>query len=396
MAAAAASVAAGFRGPAKRAAFGDVTNLAKNNLGGRDDAKQNKLQAVEAAGNAPPLSSVNKENAPHGKRKPTFARPAQRAVPLSSNKQPRTSVAPDAALRLAAASESLPDVRPLQDALSAPVRQEKLDDALLASTAHGIAKEEPGSAALLSQLHSSVEAPALQPRHHKSQPYLKQQPPQQLLLRRTQSRQLERIELAQDQPAATTGDVAAMPSRIIEQPIAEGTYSDSHYSAVERHSLAEVNHSSHLMDASSKLPHIADAPHSEHSVKDNLTQPLSEPEEYWDDEEYDDYDDQDQAYTTAHSFRSREMTSGGVTTLLAPRITTKVERELEAAKIQVQQTRLIDDMEEEMWDVSMVAEYGEEIFEYLRELEVRRIGARLGLRRAAQASLLATPWMCEC
>lgn len=32
--------------------------------------------------------------------------------------------------------------------------------------------------------------------------------------------------------------------------------------------------------------------------------------------------------------------------------------------------RIFDDIEEEIWDVSMVVEYGDEIFEYMWEFEV--------------------------
>jgi hypothetical protein len=97
---------------------------------------------------------------------------------------------------------------------------------------------------------------------------------------------------------------------------------------------------------------------------------MSEPEEYWDDEEEDELYDE-QGYTTAHSFRSKgDLTTGGLTTLLHPKVTGKVLRELDAAKVFVEANRTQLDIEEDAWDVSMVAEYGEEIFEYLRELEV--------------------------
>lgn len=88
-----------------------------------------------------------------------------------------------------------------------------------------------------------------------------------------------------------------------------------------------------------------------------------------DDEEEEEYYDAD-GYTTARSLRSRgDNTTGGVTLVLAPRITTKSKRELEAAKQFVEATKTIEDVEDEQWDTSMVAEYGEEIFEYMHQLE---------------------------
>ncbi|UZP44401.1 hypothetical protein NXS19_012213 [Fusarium pseudograminearum] len=101
---------------------------------------------------------------------------------------------------------------------------------------------------------------------------------------------------------------------------------------------------------------------------------MSEPEECWEEDEDEDYDDQDQAYTTAHSVRSRDMTAGGATEIdPLPRVTARVQRELEDAREEVERTRTTDEIEEEMWDVSMVAEYGDEIFEYMRELEIKML-----------------------
>jgi len=95
-----------------------------------------------------------------------------------------------------------------------------------------------------------------------------------------------------------------------------------------------------------------------------------EAQEYWeeDDEEY--YDAE--GYTTARSLRSRgDNTTGGLTTVIEPRVTARVLKELEEANAYVVETRTEEDIEDEAWDTSMVAEYGEEIFEYMRKLEVR-------------------------
>lgn len=92
-------------------------------------------------------------------------------------------------------------------------------------------------------------------------------------------------------------------------------------------------------------------------------------EEYWDEEDEEEYYDAD-GYTTARSLRSRgDNTTGGVTLVLAPRVTAKTQRELEAAKQFVELHRSPEDVEDEQWDTSMVAEYGDEIFEYMHSLE---------------------------
>jgi G2/mitotic-specific cyclin 3/4 len=92
-------------------------------------------------------------------------------------------------------------------------------------------------------------------------------------------------------------------------------------------------------------------------------------EEYWDEEDEEEYYDAD-GYTTARSLRSRgDNTTGGVTLVLVPRVTAKTQRELEAAKQFVELHRSPEDVEDEQWDTSMVAEYGDEIFEYMHSLE---------------------------
>ena len=104
----------------------------------------------------------------------------------------------------------------------------------------------------------------------------------------------------------------------------------------------------------------------------NVLQPLREPEEYWDveEDEEDNYDEE--GYVTARSFRSGrgENVTGNATTTLVPRVNVKVRKEIAAAKELVESMRTPEDIEDDYWDTSMVVEYGEEIFSYMRELEV--------------------------
>ncbi|KAI0434535.1 hypothetical protein F5Y09DRAFT_234400 [Xylaria sp. FL1042] len=89
-----------------------------------------------------------------------------------------------------------------------------------------------------------------------------------------------------------------------------------------------------------------------------------------DDEEPHYYDDR--GYTTAHSYRSHgDNTTGGVTTVMfPPKITKKGQSELETAKQIVESRRTAEDIQEDAWDISMVAEYGDEIFQYMKEQEM--------------------------
>jgi len=81
-------------------------------------------------------------------------------------------------------------------------------------------------------------------------------------------------------------------------------------------------------------------------------------------EEYFDEDDED--YTTARSKTVGDNTTGVTAPILAPKFTASDKRELLEAGKDFQE---ID--EDDMFDITMVAEYGDEIFEYMRELEVR-------------------------
>jgi G2/mitotic-specific cyclin 3/4 len=95
-------------------------------------------------------------------------------------------------------------------------------------------------------------------------------------------------------------------------------------------------------------------------------------EDAWDEEEAEQEElYEDQGYTTAHSIRSHgDNTTSSQTALFAPAVTADVRMELEMAKAYVAQHQNPEEEEDEAWDISMVAEYGDEIFEYMRELEV--------------------------
>ncbi|KAF2140692.1 uncharacterized protein K452DRAFT_273437 [Aplosporella prunicola CBS 121167] len=110
------------------------------------------------------------------------------------------------------------------------------------------------------------------------------------------------------------------------------------------------------------------------SAKDLLAvAELDKYEDYYDEEDEDYYDaDGYTGYTTTRSLRPRaDTTTGGVTVVLAPRVTARTRAELEAARQWVEDNKTAEDIEDEVWDTSMVAEYGDEIFEYMRALEER-------------------------
>lgn len=105
-------------------------------------------------------------------------------------------------------------------------------------------------------------------------------------------------------------------------------------------------------------------------VRKNKLAPVSEPEEYWEEEDaVENYDEE--GYVTARSFKSRgENTTEGATTVLFPKATQKAKREIAAAKDLVEGSKTAEELEDEAWDTTMVAEYGDEIFQYMKDLEV--------------------------
>jgi hypothetical protein len=81
----------------------------------------------------------------------------------------------------------------------------------------------------------------------------------------------------------------------------------------------------------------------------------------------------DHAYntTTGSGFGDITCDFSTVTTVLNPADNKKALAEIAEAKMHVDATRTQDDVEDEQWDTSMVAEYGDEIFDYMRDLETR-------------------------
>lgn len=342
-----AASTAGFRGPAKRAAFGDVTNLAKNVGDAYQEHKLTKVQSLaQVRGLAQVHSLANKENAP-GKK--ALARPAQRPVPLASKPKNVIDVR----------SRDLPKKpqRSTREQASLVVKADNVEAAYEAPIEDNI--DQSSSQQLL------TESVSRQPRHHKSQPQLKQQQP---ILRKTQSRHLESTEIPEDRSMLTLGNSSAILIDDLPEESAHGLEVETVSAFPYADGISD--HLDHHTDLRVRLPEISEEPAIDSATfKDGIAQALSEPEEYWDEEE-DDYEDQDQGYTTANSLRSRDMTTNGITTVLQPRLTARVQSELDEARLEVLQTRPQEDIEEEAWDISMVAEYGDEIFEYMRDLEV--------------------------
>jgi len=130
-----------------------------------------------------------------------------------------------------------------------------------------------------------------------------------------------------------------------------------------------------------ELVHPATQQHIPAPIESHHLLPVSELEGYWEEEGYDEQYDEE-GYTTARSLRSKgDYTTGGTTVVLAPRITAKVEQELAEARDVMFQVKSANEQEDdESWDTSMVAEYGDEIFDYMRKLEVMQTSSSCNTR----------------
>jgi hypothetical protein len=220
----------------------------------------------------------------------------------------------------------------------------------------------PETALPTDDLAALMAKPAKNPRHYRSQPVLRNE--QQTLLH-TQSKFAVRMDDtidSEDEDDMDDGATEATYEDAVERLSQEAEYAA--YQLVSNEQPGPVG-----IERALGLPSKSDSPDLNKTLPAHPV--TSEPEEYWDDEEEEQELYEEQGYVTAHSFRSLgDNTTGGLTTLLAPNVTANVRRELEMAEEWVLANLTEEEWEEDKWDVSMVAEYGEEIFAYMRDLEV--------------------------
>lgn len=389
----------GLNAAAKRTAFADVSNTAKN-----------KAATTQIYGKNVPRNENAASGPPGGAGKDAFRRPAQRpAKPLAvvDSNQNRVASIREPTIQSSIDQTSKTNVMVYNDRAGVQTNVENPSNQI----------KPPTSAASIHAI-----------RQYKSQPQLKPEPP---VLRRTQSRFLGEPSDRQEQALATMGELTeALYEDALEhivdheedseQAVGSGGVALSAEAAVasclpaatvdpaslnqrEKQQPATIDPAvlyqeekqqpstvdpavlyqeekqqpstvdpAVLYPEEKQLPSTVDPAVLNQEEKQPPTSAtvLSEPGEYWDEEEEEEVYD-DQGYTTAHSIRSRgDLTTGGVTTLPFPKVTSKTISELEAATAYVEATRLPFDMAEDVQDLSMAAEYSEDIFQYMREMEV--------------------------
>ncbi|KAK6834561.1 hypothetical protein PG987_009255 [Apiospora arundinis] len=364
-------VTGSLQAAAKRTAFADRSNTVRAilpdepKLAAKPRASVLTMPSTASAATASTAIAPSQENQVRARatknniKEVAFARPAQRpfsksglsSLPSVGNdhyimplKQGATSQLPSQAPARAAAPKRASasiyhDSFPRPSTSGGEVKSSNLE----ALQGLVIPSPEPDSASAVQQ-----EAAPRQPRHHQSQPALKtaQQASNRTWVsypeenERTETPYLDAVEeLPQEDHRAHQYQEEGSPRR------AAGSIGPS-VGSVE-------------VDANYLLSHHNPAPEVIEISDDD------------DEEEF--YDDQ--GFTTASSFRNNDptRTSTGfeMTVMFPPKLGKKGQSELENAKEVVESKRTIEEIEEDQWDISMVAEYGDEIFEYMREMEIK-------------------------
>lgn len=352
---------------AKRTAFGDVSNVA-NNRPSRDDWAIPSKIGYEVSGKAIHILEDTKTAA--------LSRPAQRPISLSGLKGLLHVSGTSATSNLKSVPSEIhnPPQRDVRKAVA------KRISAIVKDIAPPVPEHQ------VPNVHKPLSTKASVPlvhQDHSSRPYPIEpgnlQKPQIVSSHVVSSH--ERIEQHHEpsvdrslpeESAVRHSDVVYIDENGMIQVCNYPDETNHHDSAYD-----DSNHGVHLLEeAKSEVQcqsgHFLDTPLDEPQQPDaarkSMLPPVSEPEEYWDDEEYDDHYEED-GYVTGRSYRSRDNTTSGLTTILVPKITGKAKKELAAAKALVEGTRTVEEIDDEAWDMSMVSEYGEEIFQYMRDLE---------------------------
>ena len=364
---------------AKRTAFGDVSNTANGSRPSKDDS------AIGAKGEY----SILEKSIPtqQDKKAPSFLRPAQRPLSVSGLKGLLNNVAN--CTNLPSVKQPLVDIQqPLQQTSQAANTRKLLTKKSTAVFKDTVATQ-PQHAAPEMQKPLPSTAP-IAPVHRELQP--RQQPKESNEPQDAQPKpQPTQSNLVGQVAAQLLAPVSSAAQASSEEPTvlrSDGIYIDEQ-GQVQLYGLEEsIEHVESLQPSDKAMPLPVEMP--DHNGETGQVQvldaylakshpethrrpilaPVSEPEEYWDDEGEENYDEE--GYATARSFKSRgENTTGGATTVLFPKVNQKTRKEIAAAKELIEGSKTVEELEDEAWDTTMVAEYGEEIFQYMKDLEVR-------------------------
>ena len=365
--------AGGLKAAAKRTAFGDVSNTA-NGARPKDDSVLDVKKPRDTLEKLLPLNADNRPST-------TFLKPAQRPAKLPSLKSVLDVVTNNS---IAPAREPLTEVQRPQHPTERPAPARKLSKR--ASVYHDAApiqvkepepriqKPDP-SAALLLPAHRELPP---KPRSIPSTEFSLDDliPQSNSILSRDSQHQSISIDTNLTSSASTIEESVALRS--------DGIFIDCNgevqvYRLLDEPEVADegvVSSRAEHLHSSEQLPRASvdyyDCNSTGYGQSEFLkleSGPNSEHQEYWEDEDDENYEEE--GYVTARSFKLRgDNTMNGVTTIFFPKVTQRSKKEIAAAAALIKASKTPDEVDDEAWDTTMVAEYGDDIFQYMRDLEV--------------------------
>lgn len=307
-----------YQADAARAANKKVLGEANTNLRIAQAAKDDS--ALEKKGSSGPTELMKPAAA--------LARPATRPIQSKSfSSQPSNSSSFTATVKpapLAAKQSSLPQVSEV--AVELPKK-------LVIKKSTKVLKDAQPAEQEVKSIPSALPVQQPPPQTRQTGPVLLQEAQNSVPVQHQEVRKTETVPL-RDEPAPR--QVASLPSNV-----PAGFVSEQEYLL--------------YLDAEAKRLRMSNASYGQ--------------TQYYDEDEEEYY--YEEGYTTSRSFGLHGESTGAITTVIAPKTKEKDLLELATAKAFVDSTRTPEDIEDEAWDTSMVAEYGDEIFGYMKELETR-------------------------
>ena len=322
----------GLRAAAKRTAFGDVSNT-RNLQSIQDDSALPKQKTFDFVKPQVPIE-----------KPATLLRPAQRPLnPVASKANLHApSAAPVDVVPVPLARSSIADLR------QAPLPFNK----------QPVAKRAPA-------IYKDVEVEVVKDEYYSARPVTAPAP------KTFDSQAHDIVKEILEKDARETAPVVESYSSL-EEASRTTSYEEYYFDAVDNMDQNEIEI---VKKEVAPVSLAGEAASAVNAISRALSQPpvQSDPAE----PQYEE-PESDEDFATAYSFRSRggDNTTGGATMIMAPHVTNRARQELAEAKLIVDGSRTQEEIEDEAWDTSMVAEYGDEIFSYMRELEVSIVPER--------------------
>ena len=395
-----ASHVGGLKGAAKRTAFGDLSNTSNVLRPSKDDSAIGAKVDYRYKENLPPIQE---------KKQTTFQKPAQRPVSISGLKSLLNNVTSNAnqpivKLPLLEIQQQLAQPAVVQASNVRKITGKKstavFKDTASAQPSQSEVTEKPlPSVAPIAPVHRELPPrPTTQAANHASD--------SQHHSRQISTTYSNALEIREAEPVAssilTTSEappISPSDGIYIDGRGEVQIYSHKEIAEYQDGPIEPVDTATAFPSAgqyASRLPLTDRAAISQSAnayvepMRKQKMAPVSEPEEYWEDEEG--AENYEEGYVTARSFKSRgDNTTGGATTVLFPKETQKAKKEIALAKELIEGLKTAEELEDEAWDTTMVAEYGEEIFQYMKDLEVSRAKFRRSLYTDAVSQIKMLP-----